>query len=112
MLSKIIKNSVNVPKTCGYKLENDLATLVNEEEACKRPKWAYYFARDVPGADREKCQEAACMYPYYAFCFARDIPVANIETCYEAAYKSPLYAYLFDLYIPGGEYRKVPRSCI
>jgi hypothetical protein len=49
MISSILGDSAIVPKTVGYKLQKRLATLADEEEACKKPQWAYLFARDVPG---------------------------------------------------------------
>jgi hypothetical protein len=93
MLSKILKDSADIPKTLGYKLHKGLAILADEEEAYTRPQWAYWFALEVPGADIEKCQEAACKDPIYAYRFARDIPGANIEKCQEIAYKNPNWAY-------------------
>ncbi|MFA5760083.1 MAG: hypothetical protein WC942_12140 [Clostridia bacterium] len=81
MLSKIREDAVIVPKTFGYKLDKGLATLADEEEACKDPKWAYWFALNISGANIEKCQEAACKDSYCAYMFARNIPGADIEKC-------------------------------
>jgi hypothetical protein len=100
MLSKIREDAVIVPKTIGYKLNNGLATLSDEEEACAKPKWAYYFARDVPGADIEKCQEAACKSHYWAYYFAVDIPGADIGKCQELACANSKYAYYFARNVP------------
>ncbi|MFA5760086.1 MAG: hypothetical protein WC942_12155, partial [Clostridia bacterium] len=97
MISRIKEDAVRTPKTFGYKLDKGLATLADEEEACTKPYWAYYFARYVPGADIEKCCEAACKDPKWAYLFARDFPGANKEKCQEAACKDPYYAYKFAL---------------
>jgi hypothetical protein len=53
-----LSDAKNVPNTIGYKLEKGLGTLKDESEACMKPRWAYMFARDIPGADIKKCQEA------------------------------------------------------
>ena len=53
------------------------------------------FAKDIPGANIEKCQEAACKHPQYAYYFARNIPDANVEKCQKAAFKNPEWAYWF-----------------
>ena len=89
MLSKIREDAVIVPKTFGYKLDKGLATLSDEEEACTKPEYAYGFAKDVPGANIEKCQEAACRDPLYAYLFAMNIPGADKEKCQEEACKDP-----------------------
>ena len=84
MLSDILKDSADILKTVGYKFGKGLVTLADEEEACKDPYWAYKFARDITGADIEKCQEGACKIPWWAYCFARHIPEANVEKCRKA----------------------------
>ena len=66
MLSRIIKYSRNIPKTFGYKLRHNMTTLEDEEEVYTKPKWAYYFAMYIPGADVEKCR-IACKGTEYAF---------------------------------------------
>jgi hypothetical protein len=75
MLSKIREDAVIVPKTIGYKLNNGLATLADEDEACTKPLWAYNFAKNIPGADIGKCQEAACKDPEYAYRIVADIRI-------------------------------------
>ncbi|MFA5759153.1 MAG: hypothetical protein WC942_07355, partial [Clostridia bacterium] len=65
MISRIKQDAKTIPKTIGYRLDNNLATLSDEEEACKNPKWAYMFAHDIHGADIEKCQEVACKNPIW-----------------------------------------------
>ncbi|MFA5759145.1 MAG: hypothetical protein WC942_07315 [Clostridia bacterium] len=72
MLSKILKDSVGIPKTIGYKITKGLATLSDEEEACTNPEWAYLFAKYIPGANIVKCQEAACKDPEYAYLFCQE----------------------------------------
>ncbi|MFA5759004.1 MAG: hypothetical protein WC942_06585, partial [Clostridia bacterium] len=106
MLSKIREDAKTAPKTFGYKLDKGLATLSDEEEACTKPEYAYGFAKDVPGANIEKCQEAACQDPHYAYYFAKDIPGADIEKCQEAVCKDPFYAYLFAKNITGTNIEK------
>ena len=111
MLSNILKDSINVPKTFSYRLNNNLITLADEEEACTKPEWAYEFAIDVSGANIEKCQEAACKSSYWAYWFAKDIPGADIEKCQEAVCKDPFYAYNFAKYIPGADKEKCREAC-
>ena len=95
-MMKILKRSAEeMGQTVGYKLNNGLATLADEEEACKKPEWAYRFARDIEGANIEKCQEEACKEPEWAYIFARDVKGADIRKCEEAAYKDPKCAYWF-----------------
>jgi hypothetical protein len=106
MISKILKDAVIVPKTVGYKITKRLLTIEDEEEACAKPEWAYKFAKNVPGADIEKCCEAACKNPMCAYLFALDIPGANIEKCQEAACKDPKYAYWFAWDVPGANVEK------
>lgn len=48
---------------------------------------AYWFAKDVPGADIGYCQEKACRDPYWAYLFARDVLDADIGYCQERVYK-------------------------
>ena len=93
MLSDILKDSVDTPKTVGYKITKGLLTIEDEEEACKKSQWAYWFSRDDSGADIGKCQEAACKDPYWAYLFAKYIPGADIEKCQEMACKTPGWAY-------------------
>ena len=73
ILEYIHKDAKEAPKTIGYKLKNNLATIEDEDEACKDPKWAYLFALNVKGADIEKCQEVACKNPECAYKFAYHI---------------------------------------
>ena len=61
---KILEQSAEeVIQTLGYRLRNGLATIADEEEACKKPRWAYLFAIKVNGADIRRCEEAACKDP-------------------------------------------------
>ena len=56
---KILKRSAEeVGQTLGYRVMNGLATIADEEEACKEPIWAYWFARAVKGANIDKCRKA------------------------------------------------------
>jgi hypothetical protein len=71
-----------------------------EEIACKDPIDAYDFARVIPGANIDYCQEKACRDSFYAYCFARNVAGANIEYCQEKACKDPEHAYWF-AYVPG-----------
>jgi len=52
-----------------------------QEAACKDPKYAFLFARDIKGADIKYCQEAAYKYPvsvyYFAKRFAEEVYGAN-----------------------------------
>ncbi|MFA5760109.1 MAG: hypothetical protein WC942_12270 [Clostridia bacterium] len=69
---------------------------ISHQEIARKDSWsAYVFARDILGADIEKCQEAACKNPEHAYRFAKDIRGANIEKCCEAACKHPYWAYIF-----------------
>ena len=83
------KSAEEMGQTVGYKLNNGLATIADEEEACKKPKWAYYFALYVKGADIKRCEEAACKEAGWAYCFALDVSGADIRKCEEAACKDP-----------------------
>ena len=111
MLSKILGDYADVSKTIGYKITKGLLTLADEEDACTKPQWAYCFALNIPGADKEKCCEAACKDPWYAYLFARDIPGADIEKCQESACKEPEYAYYFARYVPGADIEKCRKAC-
>jgi len=106
MIAKIRENAEEVEQTVGYKLNNGLARLEDEEEACTRAKWAYLFAREIEGANIERCEEAACKDPWGAYAFAKDIPRANIGKCQEAACKDPEWAYYFAKDIPGANIEK------
>ncbi|MFA5759090.1 MAG: hypothetical protein WC942_07035 [Clostridia bacterium] len=92
MFSRIKEDYNNVPKTICYSIINGLATLADEEEVCTKPKWAYIFAKNILGANIEKCQEAACAKPHWAYKFARNVPGANIEKCKQAC-KGTGYAF-------------------
>jgi len=83
MLEALIRDEKTAPKSFGYKLRNNLLTLEDQEEALTSPKWAYYFARNVKGADIKVCQEQAVKSPRLAYRFAKDIPGADVkrETC-------------------------------
>jgi hypothetical protein len=106
MISNIIANYKTVPKTISYKLRHKIAVLEDEDEACKSSEYAYYFARDIPGADIEKCCEAACKEPKYAYLFAKYIPGADIGKCQEGACKNPRWAYWFFYDISGADKEK------
>jgi len=82
-----------------------------EEIACKHPKWAYYFAINVQGANIEYCQEHACKNSLYAYCFACDVPGADIEYCQEWACKDPMDAYYFARDIPGADLNYCLEAC-
>ena len=93
---KILKKSAEeIEQTLGYRVKNGLATIADEEEAYKKPRWAYLFAYYIKGANIEKCEEIACKEPEWAYKFARDIEGADIKKCEEAACRSPEYVYLF-----------------
>ena len=57
ILKCLIADSEKVPKTFGYKLNNKLLVIEDQDEALMKPRWAYYFAKDVSGADIRKCEE-------------------------------------------------------
>ena len=103
MLSEIMKDAESLPSTFLYKIKNGLLTLADEDEACTNPKWAYWFARNVKGANIEKCQEVACKEPGWAYWFAQNVKGANIERCQEVACKDPYWAYTFARYIKGAK---------
>ena len=92
MLSRIRIDAKTAPKTIEYKITKGLLTIEDEEEACKNPYWAYYFARFIPGANIGKCCEGACKDSYYAYCFAKNIPGADVEKC-RIACKGTEYAF-------------------
>jgi hypothetical protein len=85
MLTRIKEDASRVPKTVWHRITEGIATLLDEEGACTKPKWAYRFALVVPGADIEKRCEAACQDSYWAYEFALSISGANIEKCQESA---------------------------
>ena len=85
-----------VPKTIGYKCNYIIPlTIEDQEEALRKPYWAFRFAREVPGADIRKCEEVVCKNPRYAYYFALYIPGADIRRCEEAACKDPEWARSF-----------------
>lgn len=47
----------------------------------KDSRYAYFFARDIPGADIKKCQEKACLNSYFVYQFAWNVPKADIDYC-------------------------------
>jgi len=77
MLEFMIQHAKTTPKSFGYRLNNGLVTLENQEEALTSPKWAYEFARNVTGADIEVCQGGAIKDPGWAYNFARYVKGAN-----------------------------------
>ena len=87
ILQHIKADAKKVPKTFGYRLNNNLATIEDQEEALTKPEWAFYFAYDVSGADIRKCEEVACKDPHWAYMFALNIPGADIQKCEEAIRK-------------------------
>jgi len=84
MMKILEKSAEEMGQTVGYKLNNGLATIADEEEACKKPKWAYLFALYVKGADIKRCEEAACKEATWAYYFALYIKGADIEKCRKA----------------------------
>ena len=56
----------------------DSEFLKKQEKACKDPYSAYYFAKNVEGADIKICQEFACKGPFSAYEFALHVPGADI----------------------------------
>jgi len=74
-----------------------------QDEACKELRLAYYYARDVVGADIGYCQEWACKDPKSAFYFALNVEGADIEYCQEWACKDPKCAYWFAADVKGAD---------
>ena len=110
VLDLLANDSKNIPKTFGYRINNNLLTIDDQEKALTKPYWAYAFALYVPGADIKKCEEAACKNPEFAYLFARDVPGADIKKCEEAACKDPEWAYYFALHIPGADKEKCMKA--
>ena len=73
ILEYIHEDAKTVPKTIGYKINHNLATLEDEDEACKDPGYAYLFARYIKGANIEKCRESSSKDPYWKERFERNI---------------------------------------
>jgi len=82
------------PIDAYYKAFDSGYTRELEEIACKNHWYAYRFARFIPGADIEYCQEWACKDPENAYYFARDIPGADLNYCLEACKGTEYYAEL------------------
>lgn len=52
--------------------------------ACRYPRYAYYFALCIPGANIYYCQKHACRDPKFAYLFSFHISEADIYYCFEA----------------------------
>jgi len=99
------------PHEAYYKASISGYTRELEEIACKYPRYAYLFARDIPGANIKYCQEHACKKPKYACWFADNIPGADIKYCQENACKDHRWAYFFALYVPGADLNYCLEAC-
>jgi hypothetical protein len=76
------------------KINKGLATLEDQDEACKYPEAAVLFALKVPYADLDKCEESACQDPKSALLFAEKGPRGrNYIKCENAVCKDPTYAF-------------------
>jgi len=82
------------PLDAYYKARESGYTRELEEIACKNTWYAYYFARNVPGANIEYCQEIACKYPQLAYDFARYVAGADLNYCLKACKGTEWYAKL------------------
>ena len=138
MLNKLLKDSKLVPQTILYKINSNIITIKDQEEAltdscwsfyfanekipgsdiealqakaCENPYWAYKFAYYILGADIKYCQEHACKDPKWAYVFARDIPGADIKYCQEHACRNPEWAYNFALYVTGADKEYCKQAC-
>ena len=100
---KMLQDLIDKKKKENYTESMDYEFLKKQEEACKDPFYAYYFAKDVPGADISVCQEAACKDSHYAYLFAKNVEGADIKICQEFACKGPFSAYEFALHVPGAD---------
>ena len=103
ILGIITNDSEAIPKTIGYKLYHNLATIEDQEEVLSRPEWAYRFARNISGADIKKCEEGACKESKWAYYFVLKVSGADIRKCEEAVCKDPKWAYEFARWIPGAD---------
>jgi len=99
------------PIEAYYKARRSGYTRELEEIACKYPGYAYYFARFIPEANIEYCQEHACKSPGYAYWFAHDIPGANIKYCQEHTCKDPEWAYEFACGVPEANLNYCLEAC-
>jgi hypothetical protein len=68
-----------------------------QEVACKKPWYAYLFARDIPGVDIGKCQEGACKDPYWAYMFSITILDADRDKALEACKDTEWYSRLINI---------------
>ena len=86
------------------KYYGNILTIEDQEEALTKSYWAYLFAlRKISGSDFKALQAKACKNPKGAFCFAKNIPGANVKYCQEYACKESFWAYMFAEYIDGAD---------
>jgi len=92
VLNKLIEDSKLVPQTFWYKFDNNLLTIEDQQEALTKPRWSYYLAKEnIPGSDIKALQAKACEDPECAFWFALDIPGADKEYCFKHAFPEEKY---------------------
>jgi len=104
VLNNLLEDSKLIPQTFEYKLDNNLLTIEDQEEALATPDMSYWFAEaNIPDSDIKALQAKACEDPYYAYCFARDIVGADIKYCQEYVCQDPYWAYYFARYVPGAD---------
>jgi len=65
MLNKLLKDSKLVPQTFLYKIDSNIITIKDQEEALTKPGWSYWFARaNIPESDFKALQVKACEDPF------------------------------------------------
>ena len=74
VLNNLLEDSKLIPQTFEYKLDNDLLTIEDQQEALTKPRWSYYFAKtNIPGSNVKALQTKACEEPCYACLFMEQV---------------------------------------
>jgi hypothetical protein len=112
LLEKIKEDASKVPKTLIWKINNRKLTLEDEEEvlASGNTLIAYWFARDVPGANIGRLEDIVIQDPKWSYYFVNDVPGVNISRFEDIVVQFPKWSYWFAKDVKGsniGRLKKV-----
>jgi hypothetical protein len=79
--------------------KSDKEWRIIRKAACKEPKYAYEYAKDVDKKPTNGTKTVACKEPKYAYFYALDVDQKPTDETKTVACKSPGYAYLYALNI-------------
>ena len=83
-------------------VETDEEWEIIKTAACKKPEFAYWYARNIDRKPTEKTRTAACKDPHNAYLYALCVDKGPTEETRTAACQSPFFACMYANYVDKG----------